>query len=143
MNFIYRHIVLVGRITTLLLFLSSLGFTAVLEICCEPDGAEIHLKAVPHSDSEECAGPTQPTIASTGNGCHMRLLAGGLNSIPALVEKDGKPNAAKPDVLSVLVAHDTPYLPLHATTYQSYLVLSGNPSPAPVEKYVLNASFLI
>jgi hypothetical protein len=143
MNFIYRHIVLLGRAIALLLFMSSLGFTAVLEICCELDGVETHLIADAHSIGEESAVAAQPTFTSPGNECHTMVLAGGLNGIPAVLEKDSKLNNSKPDVLLVLVAHDTPYLPLHVTTYHSYLVLSGNPSPAPVEKYVLNASFLI
>jgi hypothetical protein len=143
MNFIYRHIEVVGRFTALLLFTSSLGFTAVRVICCEPDEAGFHLMADTHSGGDKGAAPLDLMIAPPGDGCHINVLGGGINSTPTVFEKESKPNNTRPDELLALVWHDDPHQQSDLTAHKSVLVLSEKPFLPLVEKYVLNASLLI
>jgi hypothetical protein len=143
MNFIYRHIVLVGRITALLLFVSSLGFTAVRVICCRPDEAGFHLMADARRVGNEGALNAHRAIAPPGDGCHINVLVGGLNTTPAVFEKDSKLNNTRLDVLSIVVLQDPAHQPRNQALSQSFPVFSENPSPPPLEKYLLNVSLLI
>jgi hypothetical protein len=136
-----KHIVTIGRILSILLFLSIPGFTAVLYLCCHPVHTDHHENSSTHGDSHsdshahDCSIPAPSDYATVSDQCHTTKIAGGLNTIPALLEKDNKTQARKVESSFTLSSFDISS-PLLALT-------SGSHSPPAVEKFVLSHAYLI
>lgn len=89
----------------------------------------------------------QPSDASTLSfradfQCHANTLVGGIMANPAVVEKENKYQQTKLSIVVDVISFDcfqTSSLNLSSLYGQT----TANVSPPSVEKYVLNASFLI
>jgi hypothetical protein len=132
-----------GRIIALLLFIASSGFTTIVHACameatqcCDTSRARDH---------KACENPF-PLVAGPSVqrefDCHTNTVAGGLAGVQGLIEKDGKPLNNRLEVLSAVVSQ---YISFASSGTASWLSTSycTSVSPPSVEKYVLNASFLI
>lgn len=157
MSFFTKNINLLKVIMAVLFFVGTSGFTAILEHCCcseesakhmeadkclEPSAMMEHTETDHASSMEECLPPTSPTIAATGNACHTKIVAGGLSSLLSLLEKEIKLQDSKLQIGNLSLSVSDLVIPV-TTTAKSYSSLNLSSSPPSVEKYVLNASFLI
>jgi len=137
-----QHTRLTAIIAALLLALSSSGFTAVLHSCLMAEksccGLPLNMMAgTPLNDAE---GAADPTLTSNMSCCAV-TVAGGLNTNP-IVSGTQQTTPQHLDLISLLPpsvlsgAQDIHSHPIHFAS-------SAAASPPSVEKYVLNASFLI
>ncbi len=136
MIFNNKHIKILGRIVVSLFFLASSGFTVILNTCVmdTPECCDTTCR-------ESLPSPMGPSVQGQ-LGCHANTVAGGLNSIPALVEKGSKPQNNRLEILSETALHCAKRAQSGTSSWFT-VSFSHNISPPSVEKYVLNASFLI
>lgn len=139
-----KHIVLIGRILVLVLFLTNAGFTAILNNCameyadcCETSDSQSHM---------QCEMPMTPKTGSTSLQsafqCHTSSVAGGLHETHALI---GKPANTQTPVCEIFVMDAEAFKETSAIPpqFQSLTAYTQSVSPPTVEKYVLFATFLI
>jgi hypothetical protein len=150
MRLFTRHINILASSFAVLFFLSSAGFTTILHYCCHDESDdepahEVEATVDEHSHSHE-GGGTVPlngqSLSGPGNGCHRQVVAGGLDDILALVEKPSpagtaKPNSAHSSVSAVVISTSAARHAHFSFLFQKRVF------PPPVEKYVLNETFLI
>jgi hypothetical protein len=125
MKSIARQSIPFGRVLTLVFLLASARFTSILHICMKkPD------KALP------VAGMS----IYKGDACHSTIVFSGLRVVMAFVEKDSK--VQNVEVLPLLTSPFVSPAPGNTSTWFSYFFFESV-SPPSVDKYVLNATFLI
>ena len=141
MRILSRHIIALSRISLLVIFFASSGFTIVLHTCSmgaasccahECCGDDCDQPA-----TQNATGSVQPAVS-----CHMSSVIGGLTTDPAVVEKQSKMDVSNNSIaIPVAVQTDRYDIDnvLTSTAFRSYEYAS----PPAVEKYVLSASFLI
>ena len=138
-----RHIVAVGRILAVLLLLANSGFTMVLHSClmgssrCAelPMGMGMHGKAQSQSSGMELATLSVPCCAVT--------VAGGINDKPVTTERTAETGIQKSaPVAEMPLLHD-PGEPGPDASSRFLSYAAERVAPHPVEKYILNAAFLI
>jgi len=131
-----------GRLIILLFFLSSTGFTSILNICameaakcCGTSG---------RSDHEACHNESPPVSGVSVKDrfeCQVNIVAGGLSGVSGLIEKEIKQRTETTEFV-VIALSETAEASFAASTLLS-LNHTTNTSPPSVEKYVLNSTFLI
>ncbi len=143
MRYISKHILLVSRTLALVTFLASSGFTTILHnctmevtTCCEAP------REVNHKDCGGSVPANTELFIQSDAFCHTNTVVGGVTTNPAVLEKDGKSDVKKlQKAESILTTSATAFNQLRSP-FNSFS--SGTPVFLPsVEKYVLNASFLI
>ena len=140
-----RHIKTIGRSFVLLFFVASSGFTVIrshctmeaLDCCKTPNGGMS--TACRMMDPAHAQTGSSMTLASS---CHSITVVGGLLTDPTVVEKDQFTGVVKAFRFATLVQCIA--IPPPSVCFQSNLSTSSHSIfPPPVEKYVLNSSFLI
>lgn len=137
-----RHILVIGRILILLLFVANSGFTMVLHTCAMSTMA-CCADAMPASKAP--APPmSEAALAGSEMQCCTVIVAGGVNATPVAMEHSSTDNPQKFPVRAEVPALTAP-ADLQAFTSSILAQLSSRSAVAPrsVEKYVLNAVFLI
>ncbi|MEX2117936.1 MAG: hypothetical protein WEB37_13730 [Bacteroidota bacterium] len=144
MKFSPRHSTVTNLVVLLGFLLASSGFTTILHecrleqqmSCCAPP---------PEAHDEICGveiGSNVAVVIESDVLCHTTIVVGGVTTGPALLEKTGKTESKRTGELPLTSVHVS--FPPHNTNRISSLF---SPSelvfPSSVEKYVLNASFLI
>lgn len=119
------------------------GFTAILHICameaseyCDTSGASDHDACT----NEQLPLPVADTSIHNVDYCHINAVVGGFAIVQALVEKDSKTKNV--EVLSLHTSTFVSPAPGYTPSCFNYSY-SESVSPPSVEKYVLNATFLI
>lgn len=126
----------------LLSFVASSGFTTILHnctmevpTCCEVPTQNRH---------EQCDVSVPPEVSIRSDLiCHTNTVVGGLKPTAAVLEKESKSESKKLDaplVLTVSNFSSTDQVNSSTSRFFSFADIVFFPS---VEKYVLNASFLI
>lgn len=144
MKFIILHIALLSRVTLLAFVVASSGFTAILRTCVmETMSCCADAKVPQHMECDTEQPGDAPTLSIRADSqCHADILVGGMTTNPAVVEKEHKYQQTKlaigANVLSFNCFQASPpsLSPLFGHT-------TAKVFPPSVEKYVLNASFLI
>jgi hypothetical protein len=142
MRYISNHILFLGRTVTIVLFLASSGFTTILHnctmetaACCEPRSGQQH---------EQCDVSLPQNIAfQSGQICHSNTVVGGVTPPAAVLEKDTKSEIKKFDTPLVFAALFVHSVHQPECTSSHYSPSADVVFPSSVEKYVLNATFLI
>jgi hypothetical protein len=140
MFYLHRHTRLTAWIVALLLSVSSSGFTTVLHSCLMAERSCCNPSMMTHMPIDRRAG-TGNQVLESSMSCCATAVAGGLNSNP-IVTGHQSPAHQHLDLLALLPiaegsgAH-------YVCSHHILLARSAAASPHPVEKYVLNASFLI
>jgi hypothetical protein len=145
MRFMSKHSPAIGRLFLLLFFLANSGLTVVLYHCTMGD-----LDCCRKSDEEmSCAcntmnlpqSPCGPAVTS-GDACQPKIVAGGLKTDPAVVEKESPARVIKVDLVPAFTPNSqlsTASLPVQSSS----LAAIQNILPPAVETYVLNSTLLI
>lgn len=137
-----RHSVTLGRVLVAALLLANAGYTTILSTCTM-GAAECCNGTTGH---RQCDMPLEPAggQASLQDAfqCHATTVAGGLNDIQALVEKHMKQLLPVGEFIATVVCGDRA-MAAYASKINSLTSSSHHVSPPPVEKYVLNETFLI
>jgi len=137
MRVVTQHIENLGRLVAVLFFVANAGFTAVLD-CCSIDG--VNACAVDScAEQMACGGACD----QTDSDCDNVVVAGGFISAPMVFEAVPETETSRFDLLSSV--------PLQPVVLSEPPRISGCSSSSPygddlqhtVEKYVLNASFLM
>jgi hypothetical protein len=143
MRYISTHILFVSRTLALVTFLASSGFTAILHNCTlVPASCCAAPREINHKDCSESLPVNLERSIQSNAVCHTNTVVGGITTNPAVLEKVVKSEVKKP-VSPLFVLS-----PFVAVSGQSFTSSTPFSSPASVflpsvEKYVLNASFLI
>lgn len=140
-----RHILAIGRILALLLFVANSGFTMALHACTMKGKMACCADAMPapQMPAPPAAHP-DAALAPTQMQCCMVIVAGGANTAPVAPAYSSTQQPQKSNVRA-----EMPLFSAHAglqvsSSPNSALFLSKNAvAPPAVEKYVLNAVFLI
>jgi hypothetical protein len=143
-----KHTVNLGRVFALLFFCANAGFTAVVDYCSNDgvDTCAIELCGDQMACDTNC-DDTLPAQAEAypqvDSDCHNVAVVGGLNSIPMVLGTDTGGQTYRLDRLSCVSPQsagmpEIPRLNISASSSHSGVALHQ-----AVEKYVLNASFLI
>ena len=126
--------------------LTNSGFTAIIRqctmtspkdmTCCDSSGDQNQTTA------NEGRTQSESTLSLTQTDCHISILVGGLTFAPALLEKNNPVLTSK--AIACIVSHEEQG-PLCTFDVTSALVpnSAATIAPPPVEKCVLNSSFLI
>jgi hypothetical protein len=143
MRSITSHTMAFGRAFTLVFFLASSGFGAVLHICLI-NASECY-DASDSSNHDSCPMKQRPVDVAAVcihhiHGCHKSAIVAGSNLFQSLKERDTK--AQKVKVLAQPYSASVLPSPAHAGT-RSNRCLSESASPRSVELYKLNATLLI
>ncbi len=137
-----RHILVIGRILVLLLFVANSGFTMVLHSCsmstmaCCADAMPAPKAPAPPTSAAALAGSEMP--------CCTVIVAGGVNTAPVVMEHSSAQNPQK-----FTATAEVPAITAHAdrqaftSTMLARLSSGCAVAPCSVERYVLNAVFLI
>jgi hypothetical protein len=148
MKSLTKHTQNLGRVVTLLFFVANTGFTAVVDYCSNDGAASCAMESC--AENRDCDAkcdqtlPFEAELASQVPGdCDNVAVAGGLNSTPMVLETILGAQTSKIDVLSC-VSPQSVVLPgaLRIIVFSSSSP-SGVALQHTVEKYILNASFLI
>lgn len=143
MGYFSKYALFVSRALALATFLASSGFTAVLHnctmedpVCCEAP------KEATHKDCGESLPASKELAVRSDAACHTNTIVGGVTPNLAVLEKDSKSDVKKLHVAeSILTTSIVQLDQLHTSLN---LFSNGTPVFLPsVEKYILNASFLI
>lgn len=143
MRMIVRNIKLFTALVAVFFLISSSGFTSILHSCLM-GGMACCMSTMQHAygRTEQSHQPMALHLNSAMTGCCSTTIVGGLSTSMALLEKPNRIEHSKPVV--VAVNSIVPELTPHFKSSSEYLFLvTGNILPSPVERYVLNASFLI
>lgn len=139
---IKRHMML-GRVLVPVFFAVNCGFTGVLRDCKMQD-----MRCCENSKNAEpmtCCQPSSPLSLSytyPAAGCHTNTIVVGLTGNSAALEKTNKPQESRiAAVPSVKHLHAS--LSERKTSSLLFSSSSENVFARSVEKYILNASFLI
>ena len=143
MKFLSTHILFIARPLVVVTFLASSGLATVLHnctmvaaTCCEAP-AEMN-----HKDCDESLPANSVPSIQSNAICHINTVVGGVTTNPAVLDKDGKSELKNP--LSFVFVFTPSYEASFQLSTSSSLGLTAPPVFLPsVEKYVLNASFLI
>lgn len=153
MQSLNRHILVLGRLFLAIFIVANSGFSVALTYCAMSDTDACSM-ATANSDDQNMSGtcddhasPSQANrevAFSQNDPCMLTTVAGGLQTDPTTVEKQ----SAARNVLEKLadLAFDAPVLVSNQLNGQNFSLFSPsttNVSPPSVEKYVLNATFLI
>jgi hypothetical protein len=143
MRSITNHTMAFGRAFTLVFFLASSGFGAVVHICVI-DASECY-DTSDSSHHDACPIKQRPLDVAAIcihhiHGCHKSAIVAGSNLFQSLEERDTKPQKVK--VLAQLSSASVSPSSEHAGT-RSTRCLSESASPRSVELYQLNATLLI
>ena len=137
-----RHIRWWASVFALLFFFSVSGFTAIVRVCTMKPMACCMGPGQMSNRTCDNGSPSVPGKAVFSNSvCHVDLVAGGLNSVQGLVEKD-----AHSPVKTVAAAFLAPYaqdVAFNRSDDVSFALINQISPPPAVEKYILTASFLI
>lgn len=143
MKFLSTHILFIARPLVLVTFLASSGLATVLHNCtmvaatCCDAPAEIN-----HMDCEERL-PVNSDLSIQSNAvCHINTVVGGVTTNPAVLDKDGKSQLKNP-VAFVFAFTPSLEASIQISTFTSLGLTAPTVFLPSVEKYVLNASFLI
>lgn len=131
-----------GRLLAIVTFLANSGFTTILHnctmvsmSCCEAPSETNHKDC-----GEELPSDSAPSIQSN-SVCHTNTIVGGVTTNPAVFEKSGKSDVKKVVLtFAVLISPATLSQDFASSSFPAVTSPVFLPS---VEKYVLNASFLI
>ncbi len=131
-----------AAIVAILLTLSSSGFTAVLHSClmAERVCCDQPMSMMARMPAEDGAFPGSPVLQSDMSCCSV-TVAGGLNTNP-IVAGNQLPAPPHLDLIALLPSSALSVTQL-ALTHPALFSSSAVVSPPSVEKYVLNATFLI
>lgn len=140
MFYLHQHTRFTAAIVALLLTLSSSGFTAVLRSCLMAERRCCDVSMMAHMPGDDAAVPGKPALMNNMSCCAV-TVAGGLNANP-IVAGNQQIVLHHLDVLALLPP-TTCIDAEHVLTHSLLLSFSSATSPPPVEKYVLNAAFLI
>lgn len=136
------HSVTLGRLLVVALLLTNAGYTTILSTCTM-GAAECCNDSAGHGQCEMPLVPVRGQASlQDAFQCHATTVAGGLNGIRALVEKNVKQQALDVEIIATVVRGD-PAMSALAPKIQSLTASSQLLSPPSVEKYVLNETFLI
>lgn len=143
MRYISKHIFLVTRALALATFLASSGFTTIVHnctmevpVCCEVP------KEIEHKDCGESLPANTGLAVRSDAACHTNTVVGGVTTNPAVLEKDAKSGVKKLEIAESIVTTSVANFNQLRTPLSSF----SNDTPVflpSVEKYILNASFLI
>ena len=145
MNFINRHIFILGRLFAVIFFLASSGFTVVLYHCTMDDMsicAPSDNCMAGNSEAADHQQPSEISLTSAGIPCHTVSVAGGLHTDPSIVEKESSAKHIKIEFV-LAPTSDSGLTSIVDQPIQLLSTNTSNVSPPSVEKYVLNATFLI
>ncbi len=143
MGYFSKYTLFVGRALALATFLASSGFTAIVHnctmevpVCCEAP------KEINHKDCGESVPANKELAVRSNAACHTNTVVGGVTTNPAVLEKDGKSDVKKLQIAESIVSAsivrlDQLHTPLNFFSDDTPVFLPS------VEKYILNASFLI
>ncbi len=137
-----RHILVIGRILVLLLFVANSGFTMALHTCAMSQMA-CCADAMP-APKMPALPATKAALAASQADCCTVIIAGGVNTASVAMEHSSSLNPQK-----FTVRADVPAIAAQADPQASaspmlaWLSSRSAASPRSVEKYVLNAVFLI
>ncbi len=151
MQFFNRHIVIFGRLFLVVFVLATSGFSIAVSHCtmgssdagaCTMTGMEQESSGdVCHDDG--IPQTAKGTVAASNAPCMVTTVAGGLQTEPTTFEKESlSRHLAKIDLMPLAL----PALANAQILEKSFTLFSSagsNVSPPSVEKYVLNATFLI
>ena len=143
MRFSVKHIKTVRVAFALLVFFASSGATAVLHTCTLPK-----MDCCAPASSGNCDGcnesavPVSAPLLQADFTCHTNTFVGGVALKLALVEKENKSQQNKASVVFVLPSSFGFSNTVQAPSRYLFTLAASHP-PSSVEKYVLNASFLI
>lgn len=150
MRLFTKHINLFSYTFTFFFFVANAGFTTILHYCCEDETEdeivhEVAATADEHSHhDDECTPLTcdGQCITDPGDGCHRQVLAGGLDDLWMFVEKSQTTAFSKANLFQVIALAIV--IPASATQRLcSSFFFRERAFPPPLEKYVLNETFLI
>ena len=136
-----------SHILAFLFLVANTGFSAVLEYCAADCAAICSMETC--ADGRACAlscGNTLPhqdvAHAQTDANCHQVVVAGGLNLMPMVSETLPGVQVSERHIQVCVALHGDAPQADHVSA--DYLVsLPGAVGEPAVEKYVLNAAFLI
>lgn len=142
-KFINRHILFMGRTLAIVSFLVGSGVATIVHnctmenaICCEAP------REINHKD---CDGglPANPEPSFQSNSvCHTNNVIGGVTTNPAVLEKNGTSEVKKLDLAVIHTGHSVAVSDQLQVSRIAFS-LSASVFHPSVEKYVLNATFLI
>ena len=143
MRAISKHLNAFGKAFTFVFLLACSGFTTILHICamhacecCDTSGAS-DLNVCP---DEQLPLPVAGLSFHGIDDCHINAVVGGIGVVQALVENESKPQNV--EVLSLPTSTFVSSARVCTSSWFNYSY-SERVSPPSVEKYVLNATFLI
>jgi hypothetical protein len=144
-NTLVRHRTTLGSFVLLLFFLANAGFTIVVSTCTM--GA---VGCGCGSGTETCAlgccevpRDNSPVVTLTSDGdCNATLVIGGLPEHPSIIEKTSAEAQVRPSYAMVPASSPGLEAP-HAQCQTPIASVSTTVHTSSVEKYVLNATFLI
>ncbi len=143
MRYISKHILLVSRTLALATFLASSGFTTILHnctmevtACCEAP------REVNHKDCGGSVPANTELFIQSDAVCHINTVVGGITTNPAVLEKDGKSDIKKFQIAESILTTSIAGFNHLRSQFNSFSFDTAVFLPS-VEKYVLNASFLI
>ena len=151
MQFLNRHILVLGRLFLVIFIVATSGFSVVMTYCTMSDGGACPMASGNDDDQDwsgTCADHTSQqgaTHAALSNNyaCMLTTVAGGLQTDPTTIEKvSHRQELTKLVVLPAAVPLQMSSLILDRP-FSHYSSAGPNVSPPSVEKYVLNATFLI
>jgi hypothetical protein len=135
-----RHTRFIATVAAFLLILSSSGFTTVLHSCLMAERSCCNASMMAHMNGDEGAVPGKPVLKNNMSCCAV-TVAGGLNTNP-IVTHDQHHGVQHLDLI-VLLSPRTSSDEQQVLTHSTFFSSSTATSPPSVEKYVLNATFLI
>lgn len=143
MKYFSTHILFIARPLVVVTFLASSGLATVLHnctmvaaTCCEAP-AEIN-----HKNCDKRLPANSDLFIQSNAVCHANTVVGGVTTNPAVLDKDGKSELKNP--LSFVFAFTSSVEASFQINTSFNRGITAPPVFLPsVEKYVLNASFLI
>lgn len=149
MKRIYRHSNILTSIFAVLFFLANSGFTvAILECTMKSDSADMACcRAEKNEMAAFCPMMHHDDVASAAKtdgdkSCHKIFVAGGLQDVSSVLQKEMTPKIAKGD-LTVLPAPTNVVAPTLSQSSFADLSSASHVLPSRVQTYVLNSTFLI
>jgi hypothetical protein len=142
-TFSLKHIKSVRVAFALLVFFASSGATAVLHTCTLPKmDCCAPASSANHDGCDQSAVPISAPLLQADFTCHTNTFVGGVALKLALAEKENKSQPNKASVVFVLPSPFGISNSVQALSRYLFTLAASHP-PSSVEKYVLNASFLI
>lgn len=135
MNYLITHRKVVESLITMLFFIASSGFTVVLHSCLMEETT-----CCPQASTGTTSASVPVSVEQSA--CCSTNIVGGLNTNPALIDKLQKTEQQKVGFAASAIIIASPNINAVATPNQLTSRVSLFASPS-VEKYILNASFLI